>query len=149
MKQYQFTINGKPYSVTIDSVADGKASVTVNGASYQVELPADAAPAAVSAPAPAAAPAQTAQPAAAPAPAAASAPAVSGPGSDVVAPMPGVIIEVSVREGQAVKRGEKVAVLEAMKMENELLAERDGTVTRIYVHKGDSVADGAKIVTLA
>ena len=65
-----------------------------------------------------------------------------------MAPMPGVIIEVSVREGQAVKRGEKVAVLEAMKMENDLLAESDGTVTRVFVNKGDSVADGARIVTI-
>ena len=62
--------------------------------------------------------------------------------------MPGVIIEVSVREGEAVKRGQKVAVLEAMKMENDLLAESDGTVTRVHVHKGDSVADGATIVTI-
>ncbi|MBR4133927.1 MAG: biotin/lipoyl-binding protein, partial [Bacteroidales bacterium] len=64
-------------------------------------------------------------------------------------PHPGVIIEVSVKEGQAVKAGQKVAVLEAMKMENDIQAEKDGTVTAIHVRKGDSVLEGAKIVTIA
>jgi len=144
MKQYQFTINGKPYEVTIRDIRDGKADVTVNGAAYEVELPADAAPATAPAAAPAA---PAAAPAATPA-APAAAPAPAGAGSAVVAPMPGVIIEVSVREGQAVRRGDKVAVLEAMKMENDLLAESDGVVTRVHVTKGDSVADGARIVTI-
>ena len=56
---------------------------------------------------------------------------------------------MSVKEGQAVKSGQKVAVLEAMKMENDIVAEKDGTVTAIHVHKGDSVLEGAKIVTIA
>ena len=142
MKQYQFTINGKKYDVRINGIQDGKADVTVNGTAYQVEVPADS----VSAPAPVAAPAPEAPAAAAQTPA--PAPVASGAGSAVVAPMPGVIIEVSVREGQAVKRGQKVAVLEAMKMENDILAESDGTITGVFVHKGDSVADGAKIVTI-
>lgn len=142
MKQYQFTINGKKYDVRINGIQDGKADVTVNGTAYQVEVPADS----VSAPAPVAAPAPEAPAAATQTPA--PAPVASGAGSAVVAPMPGVIIEVSVREGQAVKRGQKVAVLEAMKMENDLLAESDGTITGVFVHKGDSVADGAKIVTI-
>ena len=142
MKQYHFTINGKPYDVRIDSILDGKAEVTVNGASYQVDLPEEVTPTAPASAAPVAPQPQ----ASAPAPAPAAAP--SGVASKVLAPMPGVIIEVSVREGEAVKRGQKVAVLEAMKMENDLLAESDGTVTRVHVHKGDSVADGAAIVTI-
>ena len=144
MKSYQFKINGKDFQVTIGE-ADGKRlPVTVNGASYQVELenaPAPAAPVAPAAPAQAAAPA--------PAPVSAPAPAPSGAGEKVNSPLPGVIIEVSVKEGQAVKAGQKVAVLEAMKMENEISAPREGTVTAIHVAKGDSILEGAPIVTIA
>ena len=96
-----------------------------------------------------AAPVQSAAPAAAAAPQA-SAPAApkSGAGKDIVSPLPGVIISIDVKEGQTVKRGEKVAVIEAMKMENEILSECDGTVTAIHVSKGDSVLEDAKIVTI-
>ena len=73
----------------------------------------------------------------------------AGPGTKVESPLPGVIIEVSVKEGQAVKMGQKVAGLEAMKMENEIAATADGTVTAIHVAKGDSVLEGAPIVTIA
>ncbi len=55
---------------------------------------------------------------------------------------------MDVKEGQAVKRGQKVAVIEAMKMENEILAESDGTVTAVFARKGDSVLEGADIVTI-
>ena len=67
----------------------------------------------------------------------------------MTSPLPGVIIEVSVKEGQAVKAGQKVAVLEAMKMENEIPAPKDGTVTEIHVHKGDSLQEGDPVVTSA
>ena len=140
MKAYHFIINGKPYDVRIDSVRDGKADVTVNGAAYQVDLPEDKAPAAPAEKVPAAPQPKT------PAPTASSAP--TGAAATVVAPMPGVILEVCVRKGDAVRRGQKVAVLEAMKMENDLLAESDGTVTRVHVRNGDSVADGATIITI-
>lgn len=75
--------------------------------------------------------------------------APAGAGKPVTSPLPGVIIEVSVKEGQAVKAGQKVAVLEAMKMENEIQAPADGTVTAILVNKGDSVLEGAEIVKIA
>ena len=94
-----------------------------------------------------AAPAASAAPAAAPTPAPAPDPA--GAGKAVTSPLPGVIIEVSVKEGQAVKAGQKVAVIEAMKMENEIQASSDGTVTAILVNKGDSVLEGAEIVKIA
>ena len=86
-----------------------------------------------------------------PAPAAQAAPAAkpAGAGKAVTSPLPGVIIEVSVKEGQAVKAGQKVAVIEAMKMENEIQAETDGTVTAVLVSKGDSVLEGAEIVKIA
>ena len=141
MKTYKFKINGKEYEVAINNVEGKNASVTVNGAEYQVEL--ENAPAA----APVAAPVAAAPAAAAPAAAPAAKPA--GAGKVVASPLPGVIIEVSVKEGQAVKAGQKVAVIEAMKMENEIAAECDGTITAIHVAKGDSVLEGADIVTIA
>ena len=67
----------------------------------------------------------------------------------MTSPLPGVIIEISVKEGQAVKAGQKVAVIEAMKMENEIQAPSDGTVTAVLVNKGDSVLEGAEIVKIA
>jgi len=144
MKEYKFKINGNDYQVAINSIEGNIADVTVNGTPYKVEMENAPAVAPVAAPAPAAAPAA----AAAPAPAAPAA-APAGAGTDINSPLPGVIIEISVKEGQAVKAGQKVAVLEAMKMENDIQAEKDGTVTAIHVHKGDSVLEGAKIVTIA
>ena len=144
MKEYKFKINGNDYQVAINSIEGNIADVTVNGTPYKVEMENAPAVAPVAAPAPAAAPA-----AAAPAPAAAPAAAPAGAGTDINSPLPGVIIEVSVKEGQAVKAGQKVAVLEAMKMENDIQADKDGTVTAIHVYKGDSVLEGAKIVTIA
>ena len=162
MKQYNFKINGNEYNVTINSVDGNVADVTVV-ASYKVELgggassisvqsgasaqPVQAAPQAAPAPTsqPAPAPAApAAQPAAAPAPA----PAASGAGKPVTSPLPGVIVDITVKVGDAVKAGQKVAVLEAMKMENDIEADREGTVTAIHVNKGDSVLEGVPIVTI-
>lgn len=146
MKTYKFKINGKDYDVTIGEAEGKMLQVNVNGADYQVEL--ENAPASV--PAAPAAPAAAAPAAATPAPAAPAAPkAPAGAGEKVNSPLPGVIVEVSVKEGQAVKSGQKVAVLEAMKMENEISAPKDGTITAIHVNKGDSILEGAPIVTIA
>ncbi len=147
MKEYKFKINGNDYNVAINSTNGKLADVTVNGVSYQVEMenampaaaPVQAAPAAAPVAAPQAAPVQAAAPAAKPA----------GEGKPVTSPLPGVIIEVSVKEGDTVAAGQKVAVLEAMKMENEIQADRAGVVTKINVNKGDSVLEGAAIVTIA
>lgn len=139
MKEYKFKINGKDYAVKIGE-ADGKnLTVNVNGADYQVELenaPVAAQNTASVSPAPAAA--------AAPA----AAPKAAGAGVTIKSPLPGIIISIDVKEGQAVKRGQKLAVIEAMKMENDILSEADGTVTAIHAHKGDSVLEGADIVTI-
>lgn len=151
MKTYRFKINGNGYEVAINSVEGQTASVTVNGTPYTVEL--EEAPAAPVQVAPVqAAPVQAAaaQPAPAqPAPAqpAASAPA-SGTGKAVTSPLPGVIIAIKVNVGDVVKAGQEVAVLEAMKMENSIEATHDGTVTAINVSKGDSVLEGAPVVTI-
>ena len=143
MKTYKLKINGNAYEVAINSIEGNIADVTVNGASYQVEME-NAPAAAVAAPAvqaPAAQPAAaTAAPAAQPA---------SGAGNKVTSPPPGVIIEVSVKVGDAVKAGQKVAVIEAMKMENEISATKDGTISAIHVSKGDSVLEGADVVSIA
>ena len=143
MKSYKFKINGNEYNVAINSVEGKNASVTVNGTDYQVEL--EEAPAAAPVQAPAAAPVQAAP---SPAPAPAAAPAPSGAGKAVTSPLPGVIIAVKVNVGDTVKAGQEVAVLEAMKMENSIEATHDGKVTAINVAKGDSVLEGAPIVTI-
>jgi biotin carboxyl carrier protein len=138
MKEYKFKINGKEYNVAIGEASGNLLSVNVNGADYQVEL--ENAPAAAPVAAPVAAPKAEAAPAAAP--------KAAGAGVVVKSPLPGIIISVDVKEGQAVKRGQKVAVIEAMKMENDILAEADGTITAVHTRKGDSVLEGADIVTI-
>ncbi len=165
MSQYKFRINGNDYNVEINSINGDSATVTVNGIQYSVEsgVAACTAAAGTIAQAPAAAPvpvqaapaAQAETPASAPAPktetpaaAPVSAPA-SGSGKPVPAPLPGVIVDICVKVGDAVKQGQKVAVLEAMKMENDIEATHGGTVTAVNVNKGDSVLEGAPIVTIA
>ena len=142
MKAYKFKINGNEYNVEINSVEGNLADVTVNGAAYKVEM--ENAPAAPAVPAAPVAQVKQEAPAAAPAK-----PAPAGAGKAITSPLPGVIIEVSVKEGQAVKAGQKVAVIEAMKMENEIQSTSDGTVTAVLVNKGDSVLEGAEIVKIA
>ena len=145
MKTYKFKINGNGYEVAINSVEGQTASVTVNGTPYTVEL--EEAPAAAPVQA---APVQAAQaPAAVQTPAAAPVQAPSGAGKAVTSPLPGVIIAIKVNVGDVVKAGQEVAVLEAMKMENSIEATHDGTVTAINVAKGDSILEGAPVVTIA
>ena len=143
MKEYKFKIGGKEFNVVVNSIKGNKADVTVNGVNYDVDME-NAAPAVV----PVQAPAAQAAPAPAAAPAPTAAPAASGSGKAIVSPLPGVIISVEVKEGAAVKKGQRVAVIEAMKMENDILSDVDGTVTAIHVSKGDTVAEDAKIVTI-
>ncbi len=145
MKEYKFKINGKDFHVAVNGISGTKADVTVNGVNYDVELENAVAPVQQAATVQTA---PVAPVAAAPkAPAAASAPATGG--KVITSPLPGVIISVDVKEGSVVKRGQKVAVIEAMKMENDILADADGTVTAVHVSKGDTVAEDAKIVTIA
>ena len=149
MKEYKFKINGKDYAVKIGQQEGKNLTVNVNGADYQVELENeivgqagnDVKPVAA-APAPAA---SVAAPAQTPGQAGGD---VKGAGKTIKSPLPGIIISIEVKEGQAVTRGQKVAVIEAMKMENDILAESDGTVTAIHARKGDSVLEGADIVTI-
>lgn len=122
--------------------------VTLNGKNYEVEVQeteavitaiTDAAPAAPVAAAPVAAPAA--------APAASAAPA-AGPGVQVTAPMPGNILNVNISMGQAVKKGDVLFILEAMKMENDIVAPEDGVVKQILVQKGATVDTDAVLAVI-
>lgn len=150
MKQYSYTINGAAYDVQIESIKGSVAKVKVNGLDFDVQIhgsltegdlpnleggaPA-AAPAAPVATAPAAAPAAPAK-------------GEAGAGAPIKAPLPGVVTKVLVQQGQAVKKGDTVLVLEAMKMENNIQAEQDGTVTGICCAPGDSVMEGTTLITI-
>ena len=156
MKQYKYTINGADYDVTIDSLNGNKAKVIVNGMSFDVEMQGTLnesdlpdAPAADASAAPAA-PKAAASAAAPKAAAPAGAPGKGTPvkGTPVKAPLPGVVTAINVNVGQKVKKGETVVVLEAMKMENNIAAECDGTVTSVCVAQGDSVMEGTVLVTV-
>lgn len=118
-----------------------KYNVTVNGNSYEITLEVVDAADVKAAPAPAAAPAATPAPAAAPAPAA--------NGETVNAPMPGTILAVNVQNGAAVKKGDVLMILEAMKMENEIMSPCDGTIASVNVTKGASVETGAVLCVIA
>ena len=130
--KYKVTLNGRTHEVEVEA---GKAMLLDE---YEAIAPAPAAAAPVAAAAPAAA-----APAAAPA-----APAVTGAGDPVNAPMPGNILKVNVKAGDKVKSGTVLVVLEAMKMENEIMAPKDGTVTQVLVSKGSTVDTGAPLVVI-
>ena len=142
MKEYKYTIDGNKYEVAVNEVNDTTAKVTVNGTEYTVEWekPVEEKPVVKVQPV-TAKPVATAAPAATPAAAPVS-------GNAIKTPLPGVIIDVKVKVGDTVKKGDTVVVLEAMKMENNINADRDGKVVAIQVAKGDTVADGAALVEL-
>ena len=146
--KYVATINGKKYEVEVEKLEAYK-SLDRNGVAAPAApvLPASAPVQRPAAPAPAPV---AAAPAPAPAPAAAPAPKAAAPAgaTTVEAPMPGKILNIKVSEGQAVKLGELVVIMEAMKMETEIVAPADGTVSKILVKAGDSVDTGAALVAL-
>ncbi|MDW7709291.1 MAG: biotin/lipoyl-containing protein [Deferrisomatales bacterium] len=146
MSRYDLVINGNPYRVEIGRISGTGASVTVNGVPYEVEIPAGGA---APTPTPAATPAPAAPPPRAPiaAPAAPAAP-VLGAGEVITAPMPGHILSVAVKVGDAVEVGDTVLVMEAMKMENEIKAHVAGTVSEVKVAKGQDVGVGEVLMTI-
>ena len=125
MKNYKVNVNGTEYKVSIELISETEAAAPV------------AAPA-PAAPAPAAAPTAPAAPAAA---------APAG-GEKVNAPMPGTILSVNVKVGDAVKKGQVLVVIEAMKMENEIMSPVDGTVTFVGVNQGATVESGSAICVI-
>ena len=140
MKKYNHTIEGKKYAVEVD-VNDTIANVKVNDKSYTVEIEKEKEPqiAKVAKPTP--------KPAAASAPKPA-APATAASASAIKAPLPGNVVKILVSAGQAVKRGDTLLVMEAMKMENNIMAEKDGTVKAVYVEVGRTVALGDALVEI-
>lgn len=130
MKEYTYTINGHTYTVAVEGIENNVATVTVNGETYSVALPA---PQQAPAPRPVVKPAT---PAAAP----------TAKKYGVKAPLPGVILNVTVKVGDEVKRGGTVAVLDAMKMENNITSDRAGRVAQVCVTPGESVMEGTDLV---
>lgn len=120
MKRFNITVNGKAYDVAVEEITDGSAPAMISA-------PAPA-PKAVSAPAPA--------------------PAPAGEGEKVTAPMPGTILDVKVSNGDSVTKGQVMMILEAMKMENEIVAPCDGKVTSVTVKKGDTVNSADTLATV-
>ncbi|MDR1984765.1 MAG: biotin/lipoyl-binding protein [Prevotellaceae bacterium] len=148
MKEFKMKINGSEYIVNIESIEDTHANVEVNGTMYNVEIdkPIRQAPVirqviatkpVVAATAPSSTPVKVTPSA-----------AQTGGANTIKSPLPGVIIDVCVKVGDAVKTGQKLFVLEAMKMENNINAENDGKVTEIKVNKGDSVLEGADLIVI-
>ncbi|MCD8165109.1 MAG: biotin/lipoyl-binding protein [Bacteroides sp.] len=143
MKEYKYKINGNPYTVVVNDVDENNiAHVEVNGTPYKVELDKPVKAAARPMTRPASAPKTST-----------GAPVVSRPtggsGKDAVkSPLPGVILEIKVKEGEEVKKGQVVVILEAMKMENNINAHKDGKITGIKVNKGDSVLENADLVII-
>jgi len=152
MNKYQYKVKGIDYEVEIAEVEGNIAKVNVNGIPFEVEMqqPINAAKhptinvqKTVVAPAPV----SNAAPAAASV-AKSAAPATSASGTSIKAPLPGTIIDVKVQVGQQVNVGDTVLVLEAMKMQNNIEAETSGKVTSILVKPGDTVMEGAVLLTI-
>lgn len=138
MKEFKYTINGNKYEVAVGDVQGNNVEVTVNGEKYSVELePKPVKKERVKVQAPAAAPKKVA-------PVAAGAPAASG--DKLQSPLPGTIKEICVAVGDEVVEGQTLVVLEAMKMANNLEAEKSGKVAAINVAVGDSVMEGAALI---
>lgn len=139
MKEYKLKINGNDYTVVITNAEDSYAEVEVNGTPFKVEIERPAKKKISSAPKfnkPAQVEANISRPVA------------TGSETVVSSPLPGVILEVSVKEGDPVKKGQKLMVLEAMKMENVIEATADGKVVGVKASKGDSVLEGAPLIII-
>ncbi len=141
MKQYKYKINGNLYKVTVNDIDDNNiAAVEVNGTPYKVEIDKPIVPKPIT------------RPAAAPkkedgAPVI-SRPAVNSNKSAVKSPLPGIILDIKVNVGDAVKKGQTILILEAMKMENNINADKDGKISAINVNKGDSVLEGTDLIII-
>ena len=141
MKEYKYTINGNKYEVVVGDITDNIATLTVNGEQYTVEMEKQAEP-------------EKKKPVVKPATAASSSAepttnkAAVNKANAVKAPLPGVITDIKVAEGDEVKAGDTVVVLEAMKMANNLTAEKDGKGTAICVKVGESVMEDDALIVI-
>ena len=144
MKSFKYTINGNVYKVHINSVEDDIAEVEVNGTPYSVKMEKPAKKQMVALKRPVQAPTTPAGESVVSRPAASS----SGAAGAIHSSLPGVILSVDCKVGDTVKRGQRLMVLEAMKMENPIPSDRDGKIVEIKVNKGDSVLEGADLVII-
>lgn len=143
MKSYKLKINGNEYAVEVKDIDNSVANVTVNGVDYNVQVEGMASKPKVKRPAVAAVPATATG-----APAPAARPAAGGAAGAINSPLPGVILDVFVKEGDTVTAGQKLMVLEAMKMENNIESDRAGVVQSMPARKGDSVLEGDVLITI-
>lgn len=149
MKKYKFIINGNKYSVDIDKIEDNKAQIEVNGTPYSVEMEMSEMENMPKAPKTVVKIAAPAAPKAAAATATvATAPTANSGGSVIKSPLPGTILDVFVREGDTVKAGQHLLLLEAMKMENNIDADKEGVVKSIKVNRGNSVMEGDPLIII-
>ena len=140
MKEYKYTINGNKYEVVVGDITDNIATLTVNGEEYTVEMEKQAEPEKKKPVVRAAVTASDDAPVANK--------ATADKANAIKAPLPGVITDILVAEGDEVKAGDTVIVLEAMKMANNLAAEKDGKVTAICVKIGESVMEDDALVVI-
>ena len=140
MKEYKYTINGQEYVVTIGEIVDNVADVTVNGEDFKVEMEPEQEPEKKKV--------VLGQPAQQESEENVTSAANVNTANAVKAPLPGVITEIKLADGDQVKAGDVVIVLEAMKMANNLEAEKDGTVTAICVKTGESVLEDSPLVVI-
>ena len=151
MRKYSYTINGAAYDVRIDSIKNGVAKVNVNGLDFDVQIHGNLCEEDLTTPSAQEAPLNPPSGdtnSATHTHAEALPQGGSGEGAPILAPLPGVITKILVSAGQKVKKGDTVLVLEAMKMENNIQAEHDGTVTAVCCKAGDSVMEGTTLVTI-
>ena len=139
MKNYKITVNGQSYDVTVEEL--GGAGAPAGAQQRSSALPTAAAKSAAEAPA--------AQAAAAPGQSKAGAAQIKAGAVQIKAPMPGTLLAFKVAKGQAVKRGDVLLILEAMKMENEIVAPSNGTVAALHVAEGASVSTGDLLIELS
>ncbi|MEG0602610.1 MAG: biotin/lipoyl-containing protein [Mucinivorans sp.] len=148
MKEYKLKINGNEYAATVKNVEDTSVEVVVNGTPYMVEVEGMKVQKVTKTPRlvqGAAIPSGDSHPAVA----TTSSPAKTAAGAGgIKSPLPGVILDVSVAEGDKVKTGQHLMMLEAMKMENNIDADRDGVITSLKVRKGDSVLEGDVLLVI-
>lgn len=140
MKKYKYKINGKLYEVAIGDVEENIAHVEVNGTAYQVEMEEKPKEEVIT---PVVKPAASVK-----LPTNATSKPASTKKAGVKSPLPGVILDIRVNVGDEVKKGQTVVILEAMKMENNINADKDGKVTAINVSKGESVMEGTDLVII-
>ncbi|MDR2410435.1 MAG: biotin/lipoyl-binding protein [Bacteroidales bacterium] len=135
MKEYKFKISGKEYTVSVDKVEEHIVNVSVNGSVHRVELEEKIAEVPVARPV-------------VQRPVAAATTVSTTNNKPLKSPLPGVILDIFVKAGDSVKQGQKVVLLEAMKMENNIDADKDGVIKEIKVSKGDSVNEGDTILII-